>query len=56
MITFDEVSKTVVDLVVEVRRLSEENKALKEVIVQTGQMQKLNVREPDKKPLAVVKE
>ena len=53
MITFDEVSKTVVDLVLEVRRLSDENKALKEVI---GKMEKSNVREPDNKPLALVKE
>ena len=52
MITFEEVSKTVLDLVLEVRRLSEENKALKEVI---GKMEK-PVREPDNKPLALVKE
>lgn len=30
MITFEEVTKTVLDLVLEVRRLSEENKLLKE--------------------------
>ena len=53
MITFDEVSKTVLDLVLEVRRLQDENKALKEVI---GKMEKLNVREPDKKALVVAKE
>ena len=53
MITFEEVSKTVLDLVLEVRRLSEENKALKEVIVK---MQTSNVREPDNKPLVVAKE
>ena len=52
MITFEEVSKTVLDLVLEVRRLSEENKALKEVIVK---MEK-PVREPDKKALVVAKE
>ncbi len=46
MITFDEVSKTVLDLVLEVRRLQDENKALKEVI---GKIEAVkNVRDPDK--------
>lgn len=49
-ITFEEVSKTVMDLVLEIRRLSDENKALKEVISQHGAMEK-PVREPDKKAL-----
>ena len=52
MITFDEVSKTVLDLVLEVRRLQDENKALKQVI---GKMEK-PVREPDNKPLPLVNE
>ena len=53
MITFEEVTKTVLDLVLEVRRLNDENKTLKEAI---GKMEKLNVREPDKKALVVAKE
>ena len=44
MITFEEVSKTVLDLVLEVRRLSDENKVLKELI---GKMEAAKiVREP----------
>lgn len=47
MITFEEVSKTVVDLVIEIKRLQDENKMLKEFIGKVKAAK--NVREPDAK-------
>lgn len=44
-ITFEEVAKTVLDLVGEVQRLNNENKALKDALVKLDKEK--SVREPD---------